>query len=701
MIYFFAGIAAFLIYGLTALTSERIALPSIYQARDIVRSLEIFNKGNFIWYGPDLTGGGQLPGPFYYYVIGPLTALFSNFMASYYLQYALAVFSVIIVVRLLLTQKNVEGAILFCLVFLSSPFFSFQLSDFWNPSFLFFFLALFFWSIHSSHSPRGLFAAALIAALAVQIHYSALLLLPILLAYSLKRQHGLLLRTLALFSLPFLPYVLYLCFRGQDSSLYWHPLGGMHRLLAKSLTFFSGENASVFSPLRLRRLTSLLELVTRDVYIFPGVIAGFLAMDRLKRNNSGLAVGFYCALASIVLLVLGVFENRYVLVAVWILTLVSAVCIPAAFEKHRWYRILLYVYVPLIFVFHLAREADHWRGNFMSATAGLCFLIAAFFTWRKYRPRNLVVIFISVTGVSLLFPGYLYENSYYYDGHLIRYSEAVKWVGRIKSETGWSYDEFRQRTFINGYNSELDLSLVYSHVEKASGPEQPGKQIDGLIIKDSKEFKEFSDVSPDFKKALSDGLIRCDNTLTIDSADFCFYQFTDGQRGRYWNNVGYAYHDVFRPALTTKSAFGVEAPTATRRIFYYNNCRNTEIACTIAFDVEIASPGILKISVTGDPLSLVNSAINPAWALWLEKPALEVTCANGIQSSLTIADNIGLPGRWQRSTFLAPFTNYYKIPCPSPASLTLNLTKAFSVPNALNAVNESPRLQLVPLSSSL
>lgn len=42
----------------------------VFQERDLLRALGLLN-GNFIFFGSELTGGGNLPGPFYYLLLSP------------------------------------------------------------------------------------------------------------------------------------------------------------------------------------------------------------------------------------------------------------------------------------------------------------------------------------------------------------------------------------------------------------------------------------------------------------------------------------------------------------------------------------------------------------------------------------------------------------------------------------------------------
>src|SRR4051812_2260841 len=62
---------------------------TIYQARDIHRAWGLLS-GHWIWHGPDLSGGGTAPGPFYYWLLALPLSVFGHSGSLVWFQNALA-----------------------------------------------------------------------------------------------------------------------------------------------------------------------------------------------------------------------------------------------------------------------------------------------------------------------------------------------------------------------------------------------------------------------------------------------------------------------------------------------------------------------------------------------------------------------------------------------------------------------------------
>ena len=61
----------------------------IFQGRDIERARFIL-QGQWIFFGPEMTGGGNLPGPMYYILLAFGLLFKSNWISSWCIQYLLA-----------------------------------------------------------------------------------------------------------------------------------------------------------------------------------------------------------------------------------------------------------------------------------------------------------------------------------------------------------------------------------------------------------------------------------------------------------------------------------------------------------------------------------------------------------------------------------------------------------------------------------
>lgn len=150
-----------------------------YQTRDILRSISLITEGKITWYGPELSGGGHLPGPFYYLLLGVPLIISPSVSGIVVWQFLLASAGcALLAVRLSKLISPLAGT-LFTALFISSPLINYQLLVFWNPSFLIFFAALLLFSLKYHETPLHLLIFGFITGLASQIHFTgAIFLLP-------------------------------------------------------------------------------------------------------------------------------------------------------------------------------------------------------------------------------------------------------------------------------------------------------------------------------------------------------------------------------------------------------------------------------------------------------------------------------------------------------------------------------------------
>src|SRR4051812_7452942 len=67
-IWVFFALAGYFILCVNSLRIFSFIIPSVFQARDLDRA-SLLTHGQFIFFGPEVTGGGNLPGPFYYVLL--------------------------------------------------------------------------------------------------------------------------------------------------------------------------------------------------------------------------------------------------------------------------------------------------------------------------------------------------------------------------------------------------------------------------------------------------------------------------------------------------------------------------------------------------------------------------------------------------------------------------------------------------------
>ncbi len=153
---------------------------NIYFLRDINRSLELLN-GHFIFVGPDFTSGHFLFGPFFYWLLAPVTFFSASpvVVAGYF-------FTIKVTAQILFSDyfaRNLKIPFLFIYLIISSvPFFCFPLSWPNNAALIapaIQFACIGVYSFYSNKfSLRLLVVNSLLLALLMQIHFSLALLWP-------------------------------------------------------------------------------------------------------------------------------------------------------------------------------------------------------------------------------------------------------------------------------------------------------------------------------------------------------------------------------------------------------------------------------------------------------------------------------------------------------------------------------------------
>ena len=152
----------------------------IFTARDIQRALG-WLEGRIHWPGPEMSGGNNLPGPFFYFLLFPLK-LFGENTYTYGILWLATWLSLTYTVAFLFLTKIIKSKELL-LIFLSLFFFTGRnifspLQYAWNPAFAIMFhvlsvVSLYFW--RETNKTSYLYLTGLIIAFGMQIHLLTLL----------------------------------------------------------------------------------------------------------------------------------------------------------------------------------------------------------------------------------------------------------------------------------------------------------------------------------------------------------------------------------------------------------------------------------------------------------------------------------------------------------------------------------------------
>ena len=153
----------------------------IWTARDIARALG-WLEGRFHWPGPELSGGNNLPGPFFYFLLLPPLLFGSDIYSQSLLWHIIWLSLTYAVAFYFLTKitRHKESLLIFLFAFLMAMGNAIYqpLHYAWNPSFSVMFhilavMSLYFWKETNKNS--YLYLAGLVISLGVQVHLLVLI----------------------------------------------------------------------------------------------------------------------------------------------------------------------------------------------------------------------------------------------------------------------------------------------------------------------------------------------------------------------------------------------------------------------------------------------------------------------------------------------------------------------------------------------
>jgi hypothetical protein len=640
-------------------------LANVYQARDIWAAKD-FYSGNWIWYGPDLTGGGKLPGPFYYILIGLPLRWFGDFTVLYYFQNALAATGFCLLWKAMANKYNDTAAEL-ALAFLSTSFiFITTLATSWNPSYLILFQGFIVYMVLSKKRRSLKFSMLMGFAigLSLQIHYSMwLFFLGVILIYLSDSLSGIrdqareaikaAIVFMALALVPLLPFVVVSVFQPNSSGVSMSTASGV-------MTFMGivGELGLAGSLVNgLKRLTELLRThAMADVTFVVAILAGFAAFQTHYSKRKELLI-----LVAASVLVLPWYFAKSELGRYLLCLSVAFSCLAAAgLSEFRFARIWLCASAGLVLVIRLsslefaAVDGPSWVPI---ALATLCFLW--FYGLRYWRGAGVggMLAFVGIAGWSVFVQT---EQSPYKTWRTGQLAETLE---PIQSATRWSYAEFRKRTFMTGLALEFeDLSVLYEHMRSKSrtSSQQGFSEVTFATIRAKESHPHYSKsqdfIPQEIIEDIEQGGVVLLQSIETSNYQIRLYGHKLGRNDIYWNNIGNAYQNEDL-RLT-----GFEVKTLSR-------CEIQDANCQIQVGIRKLPPDGLLVAMVGNPIGMLSPPNNPAWVAALEDVGIEFSCQDALVKK-HLVKRIGYHQDYA-SSFQSPYSRELRMPCPNPARIKI------------------------------
>lgn len=677
-------------YGLLL---EKFGHMTIYQGRDIQRAIELL-KGQWIWHGPDLSGGGYTPGPFYYYLLSLPLSLFGTWQSVMWLSIIMSAAAAVVFWHFLKTRFDSLTALIFYFLFLTSAVFDICLIQFWNPSYLPLFQAvlvcLFF--DYKRVSPKTLAFGSFLLGLTIQIHYQqSLFLVGLLVAICSdrsKEKRERLISALVVVSFVLLPCLPFLILGPKDADVYNSFGSGVYSLgqTFSSLLDFNAIRIGIYGIFERFLLKETTFLVLSLAYIVSlgkdrAIIQNFLSENLfLKSTLFASAIMFLPNIYSPIYL-------RYLMPFFLIFFLLSSIHISKICKKYP----IQYVWGILFFSLLFLLSYYFLRGLFISfVTLGLVPLTITF-SLLAFGRKNAKVASL------LMFPLFVAAHSKLVTDPPRKLDYRQAFAATLVQETGWAWEYFRERAYVVGKIHEQDIATMYKQAYRQFGMNIKKRDYDGVLINykwyrwDESFFENKQSVTMDlekFKSALPPEIIRmvedetivCHSTFRQGSYEFCFYKFSSPDIDFTLNNFGYPYEFSEPLNVTIEKEFS-SAKTGDRTWnFYWSRCESREPSCVVYFTIKSLKDGRAEVMVKGDPVSTPEGVANPSWTVSIENLALKMTCG-GKESTQEISSLLGYlvrHSKFYRPIFLGPFKIHIPFDCENPSKLVVESPKTIS-----------------------
>lgn len=681
----------------------------IFQDRDFSRAQELI-KGNFIFFGPELTGGGNLPGPFYYFLLALPISIGQGWVGVWYWMLLLIATGGVVGWYYFKNKFNpLTGFLWLILYSLIVPIY-YLINAFFNPSFSVLFIVLIniFSLVSFSDSSekkrnQAFILACLLVGLSIQIHYSNIVYLFSLIALKVfsrklilpSPQNKSFYKGLGLFLLTLSPYFFWLLFRtfgfyfGQPLPFAGAAAAALPSLLAHFSPFFSQISISEFLLLSLKKIFLVIPL---------GFLMLLFFFNADKKKDS-----FYRKILGVLLLFSFIPFSFYFFVPQG-----SRYGVPFAIS-------MVFLTITTYGEFCLTKKT--WplliKAGFPAFTA-VCTLIYLFFLSQKILTSNKFILFyicilslyffykrkvsaLALNGFVLIAAlalaqfstqAFFFKNIHAEGNVPVYWQWKLIW-NKISAETDWSYSEAFEKIYFINHQREQSEKRSYQHfirgkraitTKLSSPPDGYFVSIDKPPGQNTKEWLLKQPIQDEIKRALASGdIIIGANDPHAPVLIAPYYVLNKKDLPAHFHDSGWGYEnlpeeDVFS---TIKSPEGAKVLASGQLLFKWNECPEHDKYCDtgVLVDISAHSKKALKINVKVIGLSLSQSSrwISPTWTQSWINPYIKIQCG-GVNSKFIIASSIGYNRKYVgtdlhfkfpmvNNSFLAPFQRTFDVKC--------------------------------------
>lgn len=692
----------------------------IFQERDVSRALELL-KGKLIFFGPEVTGGGNLPGPFYYFLLSAPLSLGLGWFGIWNWMFLLL--SVGGALGWLYFEKkfNSMAALLWLILYSLTSSTSQLIQMFLNPSFSIVFIILINILILKSFSEknvntrnRSFLLACVVTGLATQLHYSvivyifALVFLKIA-AASMKLQiieKKYFFLGLAGFALTLAPYFIWSTFRLFDLELgqeHWRS-GVVDNALPSLFMHFRTAlemPATEFWVAGFRKLFLVIPIVF-VILLFVRAVTGKpgVQTDQETESSSFIRILGLCLAVAFVPFSFYFFVpqgSRYGAPLAATFNFISLVMfcryLVSAKAIKYFNFIASFFLVALCFhifsVYNRGMEEDTLKVYSIIAV----FLISAvYFSVTSHRQNRALVLSFVLSACLIIGQSLIQSRSrksLHYTANLPQYWQWQRIISKIYNETGWTYDEFAERVYFINHHYEQAPRLAYELFAKEN-PRFAGKPTlapDGYVVSVVEPFTSKNldwilrqQLQDDIRSGLKSEAIVLGNFNSLEKILIAPYYVKNKQiLPPFFSNLGLGYTHIPEETLLRSLDFvsGVKKIDNGNFIFKWNECPGHHYYCDTGVIVKVANtrPGLYQINlrIVGMSLSQGSKWISPDWTQNWVNPYVEIICDKKItrmpilssvghnQKYLTVESNFRY--NLTNNSILAPLNRHFDFRC--------------------------------------
>lgn len=693
----------------------------IFQERDIERARKLV-EGNLIFFGPEMFGGGHLPGGFYYFLLSIPHFLGFDWSVCWHLMIFLL--SVGIGLSWIFTVSifgYYSAIILITLLFNSSTIIVVE-RLFYNPSFLPFFticsiigLCLTFSKIPVSKK-RYWIATCFLLGLAIQIHFNAffILLSGIFLQMianrikivQMNKSHFF--TGLIIFVLTLLPYFL--------SNI----LGKYGITIGQQTPLSSGSSFNAPMTLISHFLHGLLnlspELILRNVMfqLQPEVLLcllilplGCLIFSHVYRRHHATAAQQEAKHHDIfiILIIIAVFNvlpqllffsfvgldvAYYTINVAFIIAFIaSAMSVNGLTERQKgtyYYLIFACLVIIALYKFFMGPEYNP-KAIFEISTiyyVVIFMMLAGIMILKKQSYTTIVpVIFmLCLPNISLKYNLRLPPDLSDRTSKMINIDDIKSISRHIINETCWDFPTARKKIMRMNILSELGLREIYLKELKYNTYCKTGQNPDGYImtVLDNSENKTKIEEFPHewllskqhhiIHEYMMNDNLRVRKPVFFNNAVLLEYDLKNSETHNSLSiqNIGYSYEENEMDNYFRKYSPGVSQIRKGIYFIHWNNCPEHEEQCSIGFLLDLNghdyTRNIMKVSIIGPSLATPSICLIPDWSTMLISPYITFIC-DGKQYKKKLAKRLGgvLESIHNSDLISAPFETHVVNPC--------------------------------------